>query len=52
MELKYIVEFVDHGYQKRYVSLRKARAEALMTGFPYVIYEVEVWRLKKVEERL
>ena len=51
MECKFRVEYINKGYQSSYVSLRKARKEAQLSGFDYQIFELQknIWRL--VEER-
>jgi hypothetical protein len=51
MECRFRVEYINHGFQSSYVSLRKARKEAQLSGFDYQIYELQknIWRL--IEER-
>lgn len=49
MESKYKVEYYELGLYKFYTSLRKARYEALISGFKFKIYEIQSWRLKLIE---
>ena len=51
MECRFRVEYINHGFQSSYISLRKARDEAQRSGFNYQIFELQrnIWRL--VEER-
>ena len=46
---RFRVEYYEIGLKKSYISLRKARFEALKSGFKFRIYECIGSRLKLLE---